>query len=236
MVWGFVSCRHSLFLCSTTRWANAVRRCCTCFSVWLCVFYVQFPNESEKRTRRRRQQGRRKSWYADGDNIVWSRIACAFSSLLSPRAPETKPLLLFGAYKILLNASQVAFRFFGPKYMYRMHCSSTVWYCNSAFSTFVPRVRGREKRALFQWVWLDASLPLPRYGINSFIFLYHCICWRCISGERKYPKNKNHLQHAIFMRIYCNSWRQMCSLHSVAIFNISISVECTWKNRFWISL
>ena len=88
--WGFPS---SPFTRSLWLWL-LLSVVCTCFffscyyfaslrlpfhrSCVLCTKFVR--NESEKRTqgRRRRRQSRRKSWYDDGDNIVWSRIACAF--------------------------------------------------------------------------------------------------------------------------------------------------------------
>lgn len=74
------SCSCSLSLCLPR---SVCCLSCTCFSVFQLIYFlcVENRNESEKRTQARRRQCRRKSWYDDGDNIVWSRIACAFSFL-----------------------------------------------------------------------------------------------------------------------------------------------------------
>lgn len=80
------------------------------FNRLLCILCTD-SNESEIRTqrrRRRRRQSQRKSWYDDGVNIVWSRIACAFS--LIPRlSPEMFSIHIFGRIQ---NTFKCFFRHF----------------------------------------------------------------------------------------------------------------------------
>lgn len=80
MVWGGF---HVAVLWPSLLFIGGVLVFQSVFSICIsCICFFFFPSFEWKwkadSQQRRRRQCRRKSWYDDGDNIVWSRIACAF--------------------------------------------------------------------------------------------------------------------------------------------------------------
>lgn len=125
------SCSCSLSLCLPR---SVCCLSCTCFSVVQLIYFlcVENRNESEKRTQARRRQCRRKSWYDDGDNIVWSRIACAFSFLYFSMTSPSKhsyymPKMPACTFQRIQNPLSISYTDIHIQIAHEMHCASTFW-------------------------------------------------------------------------------------------------------------